>query len=160
MWYYIIWLDYCDVYPIEIEDIDMIRKLSFVEKKDVIRTILKVIFSEPNDEIWNEAYNLCFDEELTLNDLLSITADKLKKPLTITKTEDNALTYYPSVTFGTMSNLKAKILLNFVPSSLNSSLDKIIHFFLSEGKNYTKEYNKMIKDLPKQIRQILQKQNK
>ena len=60
--------------------------------------------------------------------------------------------YYPSVSIGPISNEKAKKYLNWKPSPIKLAIEMSVNFFKNEGGKYEKEYEKMKKDLPSEIR--------
>ena len=78
---------------------------------------------ETLSKINGESFNLCFDEQITLLQLIN----KIKEFLKIEKIEfldekdlvKGGKFFYPSVECGPISNLKAKNYLNFKSSSLD-----------------------------------------
>jgi hypothetical protein len=69
------------------------------------------------------------------------------------------MSYYPSVTIGPISIEKAKKFFNWKPSSLKFGIEESVKFFVSEGRNYIKEFGKMTKDLPTEIETFLNKKD-
>ena len=60
--------------------------------------------------------------------------------------------YYPSVSFGSISIDKSKKYLDWKPCNLMIGIEKSVKFFESEGRKYQKEFEKMKKDLPDEIK--------
>lgn len=159
LWYYIIWLKYTEIKPIEFEEIDLFRKLSFVLRDDIVHVIVELILN--NAKEWNQEYNLACEENITLKELIDYISSKLNiKDYKYIISDSYAHTYYPSVTIGPISIEKAKQMLNFTPTSLFKSIDISLEFFynIENGQKYKKEFSKMVQDLPKEIKNIIKKE--
>jgi len=162
LWYYIEWVKYSHINPIEVEKEDLYRKLSFVEKEDVIDLIIRIVFNKYEKTLdfslcANQEYNLGCAENITLMDLLDFISSKLNIKYQFEVKEQNALTYYPSVTFGPVCIDKAINILNFKPRKLKESLENEFEFFQKCGEIYKKEHDEMIKDLAAKIKNSLKK---
>lgn len=165
LWYYMEWLKYSPLYPVEMEEVDTVRKLSFVLKGDVVQTIMRIIFDSSlnKENVMNQVYNLACVENMTLMEVLAFTADKIGVKFDY-KIVERAHTYYPSVTFGPIDCSKAIKLLGFKPKSLLDSLNEEIDFFSYVGsiknQQFTQEYKEMLEDLPKEIKKIIKEKEK
>lgn len=165
LWYYIEWVKNCHIKPIEVEKIDLVRKMSLVEKDDVVDVILRIVFNRYENTLdcskcANQVYNLGCIENITLLELIDFVSHRLEAKYEYEIIEQNALTYYPSITFGPISVKKAMNLLNFKPTDLKASLNNEFEFFEKHGKEFEKEYKNMIKDLPKEIKNHIWNNNK
>jgi nucleoside-diphosphate-sugar epimerase len=157
IWNYIYWIKYSNIKPIEFEPVDLVRKLSFVTKEDVIDILFDIILNNCSERINNE-YNISSFNELTLKNLVDYIADKINVSNYQYKIVDySAHTYLPSVTFGPISSDKAKSQLNFNPikEKFFDSLNETINFFISAENLYKKEYLEMIENLPNEIKKKL-----
>jgi nucleoside-diphosphate-sugar epimerase len=150
IWYYVEWLRHINVLKIEFEKIDEFRKLSFVYSSDVCSIIVSILEGNKKPGV----YNISHTETLTLVELIEYMAKKLNVEFQF-KVKDSAITYYPSVNIGAISNEKAKYILDFKPTSLFQAIDNSIMFFEVAHEIYPKEYIEMIKDLPKKLRNYL-----
>jgi len=164
MWYYIEWIKNSNLRKIEYEKIDLVRPLSLVLKDDVTELIYKLVNTEKHDGInnnklvntFNQSYNIAFEETLTLKELVDYVSSILNISYEyIIITEGTSKSYYPSVSFGSISVEKAKKSLNWKPSALKLGIEQSVKFFEKEGRKYQKEYEKMKKDLPEEIRKEL-----
>ena len=180
LWIYLIWIKNSDIRPIEFDKADITRPISFVSRDDVVNVIIKYILGNNNikeniNEDWdiyrenNLEINLGFNEILTLKDFLDIlfcilcekekennNIDSLKnKGYYYIIEEGYANTYFPSVTCGAISTLKAKSL-NILKckEGIIDYLKKTVNFFENEGILFNNEYIEMISELPKEIRDI------
>jgi hypothetical protein len=147
LWYYLIWLKHEYIKSIEIEEVDTIRKLSFVFSEDVARFIIFLIDNNPNSNV----FNLSCDENITLKEFIEFVNVKSVDFKIIEG--GYAHTYYPSVTIGAISNKKVKDI-GFKFSTLYDAINESVKFFKS-AEIYLKEYKKMIGDLPKEIRKFI-----
>jgi nucleoside-diphosphate-sugar epimerase len=154
-WYYLIWFKYDNLVPIELEEVDTVRKLSFVFSEDVAWFIIYILDNEIN--IKENIFNLACDENITLKEFIEYIG---KKEINFKVIEDGAYahTYLPSVTIGPISNERAKML-GFTFTNLFEALGKSVEFF-KNAEVYEKEYNEMKADLPRAIRKIIEKENK
>ncbi len=104
----------------------------------------------------NQSYNIAFEETLTLKELVDCVSGILNIPYEYSIiTEGTSKSYYPSVSFGSISIEKAKKFLNWKPSALKIGIEQSVKFFENDGRNYQKEFEKMKKDLPDEIRKEL-----
>jgi len=166
IWCYLEWIKNSSIHPIELEKVDVVRKLSFISRDDVNRTILKLIFDKNKifENLFNNEYNISFDEIITLKELLNILFFLLAE---INKDLNNNGYYYflsdewvktflPSVTIGPISNAKAKNCGLFQQEiSLIEYLRKTVEFFEKEARKYDKEFSDMVTEMPKELRKIL-----
>ena len=103
----------------------------------------------------NQQYNLAHEENLTLKQFIDLVSEILQINYNYCVIDGFGKSYYPSVSFGPVSIEKAKKHLNWKPALLKSGIELSVKFFLNEGRKYKKEYEKMIKDLPSEIRKLL-----
>ena len=170
IWCYLEWIKYSHIQPIEFEKVDIVRKLSFVSRDDVNHTILNIIFEVDKnlnyEKIFNSEFNISFDEIITLKELIDLLYCIMKKKNKDLEdngyfyiiSEDCAKTFLPSVTVGSVSNIKAKENYVFKQSeNFVEYLEKTVNFFENCGKFYEKEFNQMKRELPKNIKNILKK---
>lgn len=149
-WAYIKWIKHNKHFPIHIDDESLTNKLSFVFSQDVIsliHDIAKKLQSSEQDFVTNflkrvngGAYNLCFNETITLKEFIEIIARKMGEQVEINfQHEDNldrhAKTYYPSVECGAISCKQAKVVFGFEPTSLDQALGKIVSWFSEADSN-------------------------
>lgn len=162
IWNYIEWIKLSYFKKLELDNIDLIRKLSFVEKDDVVQLILKIILEyDKFSSKLNDEFNLSFDESLTLLEFLKILSGILNINEDFYEIKENPIAnYYPSVTIGAIDNSKAKKVLEFNPSPLIESLKKCVLFFeyvLKNRNEYKTEYDEFLEYLPKKIKQEFQR---
>ena len=164
VWCYLEWVKNSHIHPIEFEKVDIVRNLSFVGRDDVNRTIINLILNpEKTQSLMNTEYNLAFDEIITLKEFVDVlflvlakkNCDLLPKGYFYYISEDWAKTYLPSVTFGPISNAKAKKSGLFKQQkNLIEYLRDIVNFFEDEGKKFEHEFLEMIRELPKELRKV------
>ncbi len=164
VWSYLEWIKNSHVHPVEFEKVDTVRKLSFVARDDVNETILNLIFNFPPEKtrsLLNNAYNLAFDEIITLKEFVDVLFFLLaeKNSALVSKgyfyfvTDDWAKTYLPSVTCGPVSNAKAKHCGLFQKrKEFVDYLRETVAFFEEEANKHEKEFSEMVSDLPKELR--------
>jgi len=103
------------------------------------------------------SYNLACHEAITLHDLLKEIASVLKVKLE-TRLEEDAHTFYPSVTCGPLDCSKAITTLDWKPTPLKKVIAETTQFFTGETKlKYVDEYEEAIENLPKRLRKRLLK---
>jgi nucleoside-diphosphate-sugar epimerase len=158
LWIYMEWMKLSEIKKIEIEKVDLVRKLSFVSKVDVINFILKLILEYDTFKTkLNDQFNFNFDENCTLLEFLEILSDiiKIQNKDFYEIVDSTALTFYPSVTVGAIDNTKAKSTFDFKPSSLKKTISESVDFFNFVMQNYSmfkNEYLEMVNSLPKALR--------
>jgi len=168
IWSYLYWIKNSNIHPIEFEKVDTVRKLSFVSRDDVSNTMINLILNKQNInftnyQVYNNEYNISFDEIITLKQLVDVLffilaekcEDLMNRGYFYHISDDFVKTYLPSVTVGPVSNLKAKERGIFEQqNNLIECLRITVDFFEKEGEKYKNEYLEMIEDLPKEIRKI------
>lgn len=167
IWVYLEWIKNSRIRPIEFERADLVRNLSFVSRDDVNNLILNLILNAQNfknEEIYNQAFNISFDEILTLKELVDVlyfiltenNSELINKGYNYIIPEDcYGKTYLPSVTVGAVCNYKAKNIGLFKPKeNIIEFLRKTVYFFEKEAKTYKSEYEEMISELPKKVRKM------
>ncbi|XP_060068799.1 uncharacterized protein LOC132548914 [Ylistrum balloti] len=158
-WIYQLWikmLDYLDR-PLEIPDEVSNRPLSFVYSYDVADLIIQLLDSDAG--VFNEAYNLAFEENPTLTEMLQLMATYLDRPdIQINVKKNSAMTYlwpsapsqqqynfpelsapddnwssalymFPSVSMGSIDTSKAKRIIGWNPTPLTTAVKESIAFF-------------------------------
>jgi nucleoside-diphosphate-sugar epimerase len=164
-WIYIEWIKNSNLLPIEYEKVDTLRKLSFVNKSDVVDLCIKIMSDEIKDKsFWNQAYNIGSEENLTLVEIVDYISKKINWGQYKYEVVDYcAKTYYPSVTIAAVDISKAKKILNFEPTSVYQGLDEEIEFFVWADKHkfdkFSKEYKETVEELPKVIRNHIKETN-
>lgn len=172
-WLYIEWIKNSNMLPIEYEKVDTLRKLSFVNKSDVVDLCVKIFSDEieiKEKSFWNQAYNIASEENLTLVEVVDYICNKINSNPNTSQYNHKynivdycAKTFYPSVTIAGVDISKAKRILNFKPRSVYEGLDEEIEFFIYADKHkfdkFSKEYTEMLNELPKIIRDHVKKTN-
>lgn len=82
-WVYLMWMMYMEKWPIHTQDKSETNKLSFVFSEDVagfIHTLLPILTSAESqefvDKVHGHAFNLAFDEVVTLNEFLRLMVNE------------------------------------------------------------------------------------
>ncbi|KAK6168347.1 hypothetical protein SNE40_020901 [Patella caerulea] len=107
--------------------------LSFVYNNDVAKLIEKLVSSDVDPNIIDQAYNLAFTETFTLRQFLL----DIKTALNITnldiKEDDDPDTFrlFPSVTLGPINTSKAREMLNWDPTPWKTALVDTVKFYES-----------------------------
>jgi nucleoside-diphosphate-sugar epimerase len=176
LWYYIEWIKNLHVLPLELNEVDLFRKLSFVYSGDIVKIIINTILNELNlftqelgkHQYNNQSFNIACQETISLKELLDFLLTQIHFSLSekekfecfkIVTNEEYAKTYYPSVNFGAISVQKAMNLLDFEPINIYTAIQNSINFIFKYEKTFLKEYEDMKKDLPKKIKNILIKKD-
>ena len=141
-WAYMMWIKNCEEFPIHVNKYFQLRYLSFVYSKDVSKLLMhirNILFKEDEhsrrwlEEINGESFNVCFDEHLTLEDLVKRMAEVMGvKKLNFIDERDLIKVgkfFYPSVECGPLSNAKAKQYLQFTSTNINDAIRDTIEFF-------------------------------
>lgn len=148
-WAYMMWIKSCEEFPIHVNKYFQLRYLSFVYSKDISRLLVDVLNKlARNDEdtanwlssVNGESFNVCFEEHLTLKELVEKMAEFMEvKSLKFIDERDLIKAgkfFYPSVECGPLSNSKAKKYLGFSSTNIFEAVRETIGFFNSaDGYN-------------------------
>lgn len=113
--------------PILIPEDSLEKPLSFVYSLDVGRLIYQLI-TRPRPDVFNDVYNLAFEETITLKSFFESVSSHLK---------NNSLEFgtgpfsigFPSVTRGPINISKAVQVLNWMPTDLQEAIRKTVEFY-------------------------------
>lgn len=112
-WSYMKWIQVHDKHPIHINKYTDLRLISLVYVDDVVQVVFKVLEMVKNkdpklNKILGESFNLCFDQNTTLMNLLVEMAKNLKVKNLNTVDENELISsgkfFYPSVECGPICN--------------------------------------------------------
>ena len=162
---------------IEFDKADIYRRFSLVYSKDIVKVILRLLknmyirgnISNSNTHNINITniqnnniiiYNVCCNEDITLKELVDYIANKINFKNYPYKIMDSfAETFYPSVTYGSISNNKImneifnqdnnsifnSVTNNFTP--IYDCIDNSLDFIINQVEKYSKEYEGMKEEL-------------
>ncbi|XP_074650239.1 multidrug and toxin extrusion protein 1-like [Tubulanus polymorphus] len=129
--------------------------LSFVYVNDVARCIAGIV-STRDKTVYNEAYNLAFDETVSLEQLLEMIRDNLVETQTkfiYDEDVEKEFYLYPSVTKGPIDIAKARRKLNWKPTSLEDAVRQTVQFYEKAMKNanFKREIKEIVRNLRKDV---------
>lgn len=102
--------------------------LSFVYSQDVAQLIYSLTNDVYDSHVYNQAYNLAFDETISLKDLFTTMARFLGNE-SINIVDGELGIGFPSVTRGPVDILKAINLLDWKPTPIKQALQDTIQFY-------------------------------
>ena len=102
--------------------------LSFVYSQDVAQLIYSLTDDVYDSHVYNQAYNLAFDETISLKDLFT-TMTRFLGNESIEISEGEFGIGFPSVMRGPVDTQKAVDLLNWKPTPIKQALHDIIQFY-------------------------------
>ncbi len=155
-WSYLLWLQKMSDWPVHSKHESRSKKLSFVFSEDVVGLILRLISKAAEAEfihsIHGNAFNLAFEENPTLNELIQAIADSVQLGRVnfieetslekISKSDKKGKFFYPSVYCPHLDITKAKKTLHWKPTPLKDALQLTSLFFLGAEK-YAAEHKKV-----------------
>jgi nucleoside-diphosphate-sugar epimerase len=147
-WFYVLWLEIYQILeePISIPLHSQNLTTSYVYASDVATVISDIIYGTYGKEIYNQAFNLGFEDGISLLNLLNEMSLILDISVQFQTTED-AVYMLPSVTRGAVNISKAKHLLNYQATYWKDALNDTVKFYKKAFHWFPKEKGQVVEKL-------------